>query len=165
MKNSRLGKKIDGALEDMIRSFVQYGCAELHSKTLLEKYISQLENGLIDADDPEILNRHLQLIDSIKEMMNEQAELRRNAMQYLFDHSENGNPDMWCLVKHLSIGAMTTFESYQATDDDPALMNLWLEANKSFLKALSLFLGYEITECAACFSDMVKGIKGETDNG
>ena len=40
----------DGIAEDMIRSFVQVGCAELHAKTLLEKFSAELENGIVDVE-------------------------------------------------------------------------------------------------------------------
>ena len=37
----------DGMAEDLIRSFTQIANAELHVKTLLEKRISELENGMV----------------------------------------------------------------------------------------------------------------------
>ena len=40
-----------GIAEDLIRSFVQMSCAEIHAKTLLENRISELENGLIETDN------------------------------------------------------------------------------------------------------------------
>ena len=87
--------------------------------------------------------------------MEEVASLRRKAMLALFE-LYNGNKDAWCLVKHLGIGAMQIFEAYQSSDNDVELFNLWVESNKAFTKALCVFLGVEITDCAACFADMLK---------
>ena len=71
----------------------------------------------------------------------------------------DGDKDMWCQAKHLGIGAMTLFEAYQASDDDPELLNMALEANSAFVHAMSRFLGVEITNCSACFADSLKGVK------
>ena len=43
----------DGMAEDLIRSFTQIANAELHVKTLLEKRISELENGMVKENDTE----------------------------------------------------------------------------------------------------------------
>ncbi len=40
-----------GIGEDIIRSFTQIASAELHAKTLLEKRISEVENGLISEEE------------------------------------------------------------------------------------------------------------------
>ena len=146
----------DGIAEDMIRSFVQVGCAEIHEKTLLEKYQAELDNGIIDIDQPEILKEHLSKINDAIEEVNALAQVRRSIMINLFEMYD-GDKDYWCVVKHLGIGAYTLFEAYQASDDDSSLLNLALEANSRFIKALSHFLGVEVTECAACFADILKG--------
>lgn len=148
----------DGIAEDMIRSFVQVGCAEVHMKTLLEKAYAEMENGMIDLFNDEVMAAHTAKIGEMTEELNSLAELRRSIMLRLFSMYE-GNKDFWCVVKHLGIGAYTLFEAYQASDDDPELYNMALEANKRFIKALSRFLGTEITDCAACFADMLKGEK------
>lgn len=140
----------DGIAEDMIRAFVQFGCSELHAKTLLEKTNAELENGMIEPD------KAVELISVYEEQMDAYAELRRGTMKSLFDMYE-GDKSVWCLVKHLGIGMYTTFEAYQASDKDEKLYELYIEANKQFTKALSMFLGTEITDCSACFADMLKG--------
>lgn len=142
----------DGIAEDMIRSFVQIGCAELHAKTLLEKTNAELDNGMIEAD------KGVELASTYEDMMDSYAELRRGIMKKLFDMYDGDNAT-WCLVKHLGIGMYTIFESYQASDRDDRLFELYLDANKAFIKALSMFLGTEITDCASCFSDMIKAEK------
>lgn len=139
----------DGIAEDLIRAFVQYGSAEMHLKTLVEKTLAKIENP--SPDDGDLIP----LLTDYEEQLNEAASLRRKTMLSLFK-LYNGNKDNWCLVKHLGIGAMQMFEAYQASDNDADLYNLWIESNKAFIKALCGFLGVEITDCAACFADMLK---------
>lgn len=154
----------DGTAEDMIRAFVQVGCAEVHVKTLVEKYNAEMENGMVDISNDKALNDAIKKLDEANEELNELAETRRGIMLALFN-MYHGNKDYWCVVKHLGIGAYTLFEAYQASDDDPELYTLALETNKRFVKALTHFLGVEITDCAACFSDMMRGevAHGERD--
>ena len=145
----------DGIAEDLIRSFVQAGCAEIHAKTLVEKYNAQLENGLIDLSDTRAVMEQTEKITAITDELNNLAELRRSLMLRLFSMYD-GDKEYWCLVKHLGIGAYTLFEAYQASEDDPELYTLALEANKRFIYALTHFLGVEVTECASCFADILK---------
>lgn len=152
----------DGTAEDLIRSFTQIACAENHAKTILEKYEAQLENGLIDGNDPEAVNAQLEKINDIMLEINAMADLRRGVMHHLMT-MYNGDVDYWCMVKHLAVGAYCAFEAYQASDDDAELYGLYLEANKRFIKAMSHFLGVEITECAACFADALK-TKGDDND-
>ena len=159
-----------GIGEDLIRSFVQFGCAEMHYKTLYEKTVAELENGMVDVEDSSVLNEHLAKQDNYLADMNEVAQLRRRTMMALFSLFE-GDKDAWCLVKHLGIGAMTLFEAYQASDNDPELLNIAIDANKAFVLAVTRFLGAEISDCAACLSDFLKAgkdvnnSKGEDING
>ena len=139
----------DGIAEDLIRAFVQYGSAEMHLKTLVEKTLAKIENP--SPDDGDLIP----LLTDYEEQLDGVASLRRKTMLSLFK-LYNGNKDNWCLVKHLGIGAMQMFEAYQASDNDADLYNLWIESNKAFIKALCGFLGVEITDCAACFADMLK---------
>ena len=143
----------DGIAEDMIRSFVQFGATELHLKTLVEKSEAKLRDGLVENTDAEVqkLLNYQQQLDSV-------TELRRSVMLQLYQMYD-GDKDAWCLVKHLGMGMITAFEAAQASDFKPELYELWLRANGEFTKALSEFLGTEITDCAACFADMLKGEK------
>lgn len=145
----------DGIAEDLIRSIVQTACAEVHAKTLLEKFEAQLSNGIIDVQNEEAVRRQLDLIEDTQYEINSLAELRRSIMLKLFD-MYHGDKNYWCMIKHLGVAAYTAFEAYQASDDDADLLNLALEANKRFTKALTHFLGVEITECAACFADALR---------
>lgn len=146
-----------GMAEDMIRSFVQFGSAEIHAMNLYYKSNAELENGLVDIEDNEVLQKQLDKCEQYRQDIETYANLRRSVMKSLFNMFE-GDKDVWCLVKHLGIGAMTIFEAYEASDNDLELLNLAYEANKAFVNAMSRFLGVEITDCAACFADSMKGV-------
>lgn len=152
----------DGAAEDIIRAFVQAACSEGHYKTLIEKYSAELNNGLIDVEDQDVVNAHIEKLNDAMSELDAVAELRRSLMLYLME-AYGGDKDFWCLVKHLGTAQYNTFEAYQATGD-AALLNVSLELNARFTKAITRFLGTEITDCAACLSDLIKA-KGEKANG
>lgn len=149
----------DGIAEDIIRAIVQTGCAEAHAKTLYEKATAELENGIIDPDDTESVEAQVEKINDLTDEINELARIRRSAMLSLYEMYK-GDKTYWCMIKHLGIASYTLFEAYQASDDDRDLLDLAMEANKAFIRALSHFLGVEITECAACFADMIRA-KGD----
>lgn len=146
-----------GIAEDLIRSYIQFGCAELHAKTLYEKTIAELNNGLVDVEDAEVVQKHLEKAEMFREDINTYAGLRRDVMRKLLDMFPNGDKAMWCQAKHLGLGMMTLFEAYQGSDDDAELLHMAYEANEAFTLAMSRFLGVEISSCAACFSDSIKG--------
>lgn len=145
-----------GMAEDMIRAFVQFGCAEIHAMNLYYKTTAEMENGLVDIEEPSVLNEHLEKCEQYQKDIETYANLRRSVMRSLFSMFE-GNKDVWCLVKHLGIGAMCIFEAYEASDNDPELLEEAYKANSAFVEAMSRFLGVEITDCAACFADSMKG--------
>lgn len=145
-----------GMAEDMIRSFVQFGSAEIHAMNLYYKTTAELENGYINVEDNEVLQKHLDKCEQYRKDIETYANLRRSVMRHLFQMFD-GDKDTWCLVKHLGIGAMTIFEAYEASDNDLELLNLSYEANKAFVLAMTRFLGVEISDCAACLSDSLKG--------
>ncbi len=150
-----------GYAEDLIRSYIQFGCAEIHAKTLYEKTTAELENGMVDVENTEVLQSHLDKCEMFRNDINEYASIRRDIMRKLMDMFPNGDKSMWCQAKHLGIGMMTLFEAYQGSDDDVELLNMAYEANKAFTKAMTRFLGIEISDCASCFSDALKGIDNE----
>lgn len=146
-----------GVAEDLIRSYVQFGCAELHAKTLYEKTIAELNNGVVNVEDSEVVQNHLERAQMFRDDINAYAEMRRNIMRKLLEMFPSGDKTMWCQAKHLGIGMMTLFEAYQGSDDDAELLHMAYEANESFTLAMSRFLGVEITSCASCFADALKG--------
>lgn len=157
---SRNSMSETGMAEDMIRSFVQFGAAEIHAKGLYEKTTAELENGYIDVENNDVLQKHLEKCEQYRKDIETYANLRRSVTRHLFGMFD-GDKDAWCLVKHLGIGAMTLFEAYEASDNDLELLNLAYEANKAFVLAMTRFLGVEISDCAACLSDSLKGADKE----
>ena len=147
-----------GIGEDMLRSIIQFGCAELHAKTLYEKTRAELENGIIDCEDETALKAAIDRMEEFRKDVENYSELRRRSMRALMRMFE-GDKDMWCQIKHLGTGAMTMWEAYEASDGDGELLDIAYDANKEFVKAVTRFLGMEITDCAACLSDMLKGDK------
>ena len=148
-----------GMAEDMLRSIVQLGAAEMHYQTLYNKAVAQLENGLIDVEDDDVRLSQLDKIKRYEEEINSVADVRRRMMRKLFSLFDGGNKDCWCLIKHLGVASMTAFEAYQGSDGDTELLDLYYDINKEFNKAVTEFLGAEITDCAACVSDFLKGEK------
>lgn len=152
----------DGIAEDLIRSFVQMASVELHTKTLIEKRVSEIENGMVNEED---IPKQLEVIQGLKEDIEEQAEVRRSIMLYLYNlYGQKGNKEYWCMVKHLSMAMYTMFESWQASERDEELLSMAIQINKMFIKALTCFLGVEITECSSCFSDILKAELKENEN-
>lgn len=145
-----------GQAEDMLRSIVQLGATEVHYITLYNKARAELENGLIDIENEEVLNAQTDKMDRYQDEINSIAEIRRKMMKKLFEMFD-GDKDEWCLIKHLGVAMYTAYESYQASDNDLDLLDIAYEINKEFNKAVTAFLGMEITDCAACVSDMMKG--------
>lgn len=148
-----------GMAEDMLRSIVQLGAAEMHYQTLYNKATAELENGLIEVENDDVRLNKLNKINRYKGEINDVADVRRRMMRKLFSLFEGGNKDAWCLIKHLGVASMTAFEAYQGSNDDVELLDLYYDINKEFNKAVTDFLGMEITDCAACLSDFLKGEK------
>lgn len=145
----------NGLAEELIRSIAQLGAMEYHYKTLIEKGNSELENGIVELNTNEALIEQMQKIDSLKRELIDTANLRRRIMLKVFEMFK-GDKDMWCIVKHALIAEEQIFESWQASEDDPDLLNMWLEANKMSNRAITRFLGAEVTDCASCVSDFLK---------
>lgn len=152
----------DTISEDLIRSFQQLICSEGHVKTLIEKSTAELENGIIDVENPEEVGKALEKLDNLHEELKDIADIRRRMMVALYEmYGSKGDKTYWCQVKHLASAAYTAFEVYQASDEDPTMFEFALETNKQFIKALTHFIGVEVTTCASCFGDMLKGENNE----
>lgn len=153
--NNRLNNAADGSAEDLIRTIMHLGASEYHALSLYQKAMAELENGLIDVDDPDVLDNQLSKIDRYRKDLIDYAELRRTAMLLLFQMYDGGDKDMWCQIKHLGTAYITAIESYQASED-LNMLQLASDINKKFTEALTAFLGAEITDCASCLSDFLK---------
>ena len=152
MKNTMAS---NGLAEELIRSIVQMGSAEMHLKTLYEKTMAELDNGIIDVTDEEVLQKHIEKATMYQEDIGNVAQMRRRLMAKLFDMFD-GEQEVWCMIKHLGIANMQIFESWQASDDDPELLALAIESDALFNKYISMFLGIEVTDCASCLADALK---------
>ena len=148
----------DGRAEDTIRAIQQLVCSEGHYKTLVEKYHSEMENGIIDVENDEERLAHIEKLNGAIEEMNLVAELRRSMMLKLMESYPKSDTSYWCLVKHLSAASYCAFEAYQASDNDAMLLNLYLESHARFVNAVTRWLGVEITSCASCYQDALKGV-------
>lgn len=150
-----------GASEDLLRAVVQMGAAEIHAMGLYFKTTAEMENGLVNIDDPEVLQKQIEKAEMYREDIETYATLRRQMTTALRDMvgTDEANKDMWCMVKHLGLSMMQCFEAYENSDNNLELLNLAYEANKAFTKAVTRFLGIEITDCASCMSDSMKGMK------
>lgn len=148
-----------GASEDLLRAVVQMGAAEIHAMGLYFKTTAEMENGLVNIDDPEVLQKQIDKAEMYREDIETYATLRRQMTTALKDMvgTEEANKDMWCMVKHLGLSMMQCFEAYENSDNNLELLNLAYEANKAFTKAVTRFLGIEISDCSACLSDSLKG--------
>lgn len=148
-----------GASEDLLRAIVQMGAAEIHAMGLYYKTTAEMENGLVDVDDNEVLQKHLDKANMYIEDIETYATLRRQMTTALKEMvgTEKADKDLWCMVKHLGLSMMQCFEAYENSNNNLELLNLAYEANKAFTKAVTRFLGIEISDCAACMSDALKG--------
>lgn len=148
-----------GSAEDLLRAIVQMGAAEIHAMGLYYKTTAEMENGLVDVEDNEVLQRHIDKANMYLEDIETYATLRRQMTTALKDMvgTEKADKDLWCMVKHLGLSMMQCFEAYENSDNNLELLNLAYEANKAFTKAVTRFLGIEISDCSACLSDALKG--------
>ena len=145
-----------GVMEDLIRSIVQLICSEGHLKSLIEKTTAELENGLIDIDDSEVVLKATNDLAHYQVELEDITGLRRKAMLKLYNMGDNGDKKYWCQVKHMAQASFNCWEAYCGSEDDTELYALALGMNEQFIRALTHFLGFEITTCAACYLDAEK---------
>lgn len=152
-----------GSAEDLLRAIVQMGAAEIHAMGLYYKTTAEMENGLVNVDDNEVLQKQIEKSEMYREDIETYADLRRRMMSALMEMvgTDEANKDLWCMVKHLGLSMMQTFEAYENSENNLTLLNLAYDANKAFTKAVTRFLGIEISDCAACMSDSLKGVSKE----
>lgn len=135
-----------GIAEDLIRAIQQMCCAELHLITLYEKTIAEMENGLVDVEDSDVLTSHIEKAERYKEDILDATQIRRQMMSKLFSMCDGGDKDVWCMFKHLASATYCAWEVYLASDDDPELLSIAVDANKMFTRFTAQFLGMEITD-------------------
>ena len=147
-----------GMAEDLIRAIQQMCCAELHLITLYEKTVAEMENGIIDVSDSEVLMKHIEKAEQYKNDIIDATNIRRQMMSKLFSMFDGGDKDVWCMFKHLASATYTAWEVYLASEDDPELLAIAVDTNKMFTRFTTQFLGMEISSCVACVSDMMRAV-------
>lgn len=121
--------------------------------------MSEIENGL--SND---INATIHEVEDLNNELLDYADMRRKQMLLLYKmYGEKGDKKQWCIVKHLSMAMYTMFECWQASEDDE-MQRMYLDINAMFIKAVTKFIGTEITSCASCFADILKGELNETSS-
>ena len=93
----------------------------------------------------------------ITQLLQTTTEQRRKAMELLKSQAdEEGNPDMWCLLKHVLVATITAFEAWQVDLANDKVKFAFLEQSRVANQVLAIFLGYEVTPCSACLTDQLK---------
>jgi len=148
----------EGAGEDLLRTIVSLVSVEAHSKTIIEHYSSQLREW--ELTDEEV-NENVSKLITEQDFMDGVATQRRELMKLLMKmFGDQGDKRKWCTVKHLAQAQYTIYEVYQALSDGEVrseVFNHWQEINAQFIEAVSALIGVEITSCASCFTDIMKG--------
>ena len=140
-----------GVAEDIIRGLMHLVALEMHLKTDIEKLTSELETG--DYDNQQ---EHVEKITIARRSSGEITDMRRSDMLKLYQlFGEKGDKSYWCIVKHLLFVAMSSFEVWQATNDSLDYEG-FLKANELLNLYVAMFIGVEVTDCASCFSDILK---------
>lgn len=153
-----------GITEDMITNIMHLGASEYHLEILIRKYEDQIkfwynqDNPDIQTEDDRIAIYDAQeKVNQLTMTLQQVTEQRRGAMTLLKSQAnENGNPDMWCLLKHVLVAVITSFEAWQVDIANDKVKFVFLEQSRVANQVLAMFLGYEVTPCSACLTDQLK---------
>lgn len=158
-KNSSIG-----ITEDMITNIMHLGASEYHLEILIRKYEDQIKFWY-NQDNPELQTEEDRIaiydaqekVNQLTMTLQQVTEQRRGAMTLLKSQAnENGNPDMWCLLKHVLVAVITSFEAWQVDIANDKVKFVFLEQSRVANQVLAMFLGYEVTPCSACLTDQLK---------
>lgn len=153
-----------GITEDIITNIMHLGAGEYHLEILVRKYEDQIKFWY-NLDAPEIQSEEDKIaIFDTKEKLNQivmtlqqLTEQRRKAMGLLkAQANNNGNPDLWCLLKHVLVAVITSFEAWQVDIANDNVKGIFIEQSRVANQVLAMFLGYEVTPCSACLTDQLK---------
>lgn len=149
--------------EDLVTNIMHLVASEYHLSILLRKYEDQLKYWYNDGEDMNyqsqedqnaVLDLDKKIFDT-EQVLKQATSFRRNAMAMLKEQATSeGNPDMWCLLKHTLCATITAFEVYQVKFDE-ASKQLFLDQSRVTNQVLAMFLGYEVTPCSACLTDQM----------
>lgn len=153
-----------GITEDMITNIMHLGASEYHLEILIRKYEDQIKFWY-NQDNPDIQTEEDRIaiydaqekVNQLTMTLKQVTEQRRGAMTLLKSQAnENGNPDMWCLLKHVLVAVITSFEAWQVDIANDKVKFVFLEQSRVANQVLAMFLGYEVTPCSACLTDQLK---------
>ena len=153
-----------GITEDMITNIMHLGASEYHLEILIRKYEDQIKFWY-NQDNPDIQTEEDRIaiydaqekVNQLTMTLQQVTEQRRGSMTLLKSQAnENGNPDMWCLLKHVLVAVITSFEAWQVDITNDTVKFVFLEQSRVANQVLAMFLGYEVTPCSACLTDQLK---------
>lgn len=153
-----------GITEDLITNIMHLCASEYHLNILIRKYEDQLTFWYADGETEFLSQEDLEKVQDLDEtifimtnLLNTVTENRRNAMKKLKKQAnEKGNQDMWCLLKHVLTATITAFEVWQVDIRDVKTKQLFIDQSRIANQVIAMFLGYEVTPCSACLTDMLK---------
>ena len=153
-----------GITEDIITNIMHLGASEYHLEILIRKYEDQIKFWY-NQDNPEIQSEEDKIsvydakdkVNHLTMTLQQVTEERRRAMRLLKTQAnDNGNPDLWCLLKHVLVAVITSFEAWQVDFANDNVKFVFLEQSRVANQVLAMFLGYEVTPCSACLTDQLK---------
>ena len=153
-----------GITEDIITNIMHLGASEYHLEILIRKYEDQIKFWY-NQDNPEIQSEEDKIsvydakdkVNQLTMTLQQVTEERRRAMTLLKTQAnDNGNPDLWCLLKHVLVAVITSFEEWQVDFANDNVKFVFLEQSRVANQVLAMFLGYEVTPCSACLTDQLK---------
>ena len=153
-----------GITEDIITNIMHLGASEYHLEILIRKYEDQIKFWY-NQDNPEIQSEEDKIsvydakdkVNQLTMTLQQVTEERRRAMTLLKTQAnDNGNPDLWCLLKHVLAAVITSFEAWQVDFANDNVKFVFLEQSRVANQVLAMFLGYEVTPCSACLTDQLK---------
>ena len=153
-----------GITEDIITNIMHLGASEYHLEILIRKYEDQIKFWY-NQDNPEIQSEEDKIsvydakdkVNQLTMTLQQVTEERRRAMTLLKTQAnDNGNPDLWCLLKHVLVAVITSFEAWQVDFANDNVKFVFLEQSRVANQVLAMFLGYEVTPCSACLTDQLK---------
>ena len=152
-----------GITEDIITNIMHLVASEYHLEILVRKYEDQIKYWYKQGQEDQSEEDRIAVYD-IKEkvgqttmVLQQVTQERRKAMELLKKQANDfGNPDMWCLLKHVLVAVITSFEAWQVDLANDVVKHIFLEQSRVANQVIALFLGYEVTPCSACLTDQLK---------
>ena len=152
-----------GITEDIITNIMHLGASEYHLEILVRKYEDQMKfwyhDGSPEFQSQEDIDNVIQLEAKLAEvimLLKSTTEARREVMRALKAQGNGtGNPDVWCLLKHLLVATITAFEAWQVDLANENVKSIFVEQSRLANQVIAMFLGYEVTPCSACLTDQM----------